>query len=108
LTADSRGVAGQQFVTPTIEQGVRGHRNESGIFLRAPRTEELVWDLETEIVPARRYWDGERRGWWIASSYLATVIALVLRSYPSVLLLGSYEDRLISRDGTEALQGRLL
>jgi hypothetical protein len=97
-----------RFQTPTIEQGVRGPRNEDGLFLRAPRSEELLWDLETEIVSARRVWIEEREGWWIAASYLDTVVTLVLRSFPSVFLLGPEEDRLLSRHGVQALQERLL
>jgi len=95
-------------LTPVIEQGVRGPRNEEGFLLRAPYTEELVWDLDVEVSSARRSWVPERSAWWIASSYLDTVVAVVLRSHPSVLVLGTDEDRLLSRDGSEALQGRLL
>ena len=96
------------FRTPTIEKGVRGPRSEKGILLRAPEHEELIWDLEMEVAAARRVWLGEGQGWWIASSYLDTVVAVVLRSFPSVLIFGPEEDRLLSRDGREALQGRLL
>jgi len=95
-------------MTPTIEQGVRGPRDEVGFLLRAPQTEVLVWDIEMEVGTARRAWVAERQAWWIASSYLESVITLVLRSFPSVLLLGREEDRLISRDGSRMLQGRLL
>jgi hypothetical protein len=94
--------------TPVIEQGVRGPRNEEGFLLRAPHTEELAWDLDMEVSSARRTWVPDRGAWWIASSYLDTVVAVVLRSHPSVLVLGVNEDRLLSRDGSEALQGRLL
>jgi hypothetical protein len=97
-----------RFQTPTIEKGVRGRRNEKGLRLRAPHNEELVWDLEMEIVEARREWLGDDRGWWVASSYLQTVIGIVLRSFPSVLIYGEDEDRLLSRDGKDAVQGRLL
>jgi hypothetical protein len=97
-----------QFETPVIQQGVRGPRNEAGLLLRAPHHEALVWDLESEVVSARRVWMDERNGWWIAASYLDTVIALVLRSFPSVFLLGPEEDRLLSRDGFSARQERLL
>ena len=97
-----------RFETPTIEKGVRGPRNEEGIFLRAHRREELLWDLEAEVVSARRVWDESRQGWWIAASYLETVVTLVLRSFPSVLILDEDEDRLLSRDGLSALQGRLM
>ena len=97
-----------RFTTPSIERGVQGRRNEEGILLRAPVREELVWDLEAEIVSARREWVEERQAWWIAASYFDTVVRLVLRSFPSVLVLGPDEDRLLSRDGLAALQGRLL
>jgi hypothetical protein len=94
--------------TPVIEQGVHGPRNEEGFLLRAPPTEELIWDLDTEVSSARRAWVPERGAWWIASSYLDTVVSVVLRSHPSVLVLGLEEDRLLSRDGSNVLQGRLL
>lgn len=97
-----------RFHTPTIEQGVSGPRGETGLLLRAPRSEALTWDLEMEVVAARRQWLAERNGWWIANPYLQTVIAIVLRTFPSVLVLGSDEDRLISRDGGDNVQGRLL
>ena len=97
-----------RFVTPTIERGVPGPRSEQGIILKAPRSEELVWDLEAEIMSARRVWMDDRMGWWIAESYIDTVVVIVLRSFPSVLVLGDEEDRLLSRDGLSALQGRLL
>jgi hypothetical protein len=96
------------FPTPTIEHGVRGPRNEFGLLLRAPYREELAWDIEMEIVSARREWVQERQAWWVATAYLQTLVVLVLRSYPSVLVLGPDEDRLISRDAIDAIQGRLL
>lgn len=98
----------QQFATPSIERGVPGPRNEIGVLLKAPSHEELLWDLEAEIVSARRAWFEDRQAWWIASSYFETVVAIVLRSFPSVLVLGPDEDRLLSRDGSSALQHRLL
>lgn len=76
--------------------------------LRAPAREELQWDLEAEVVSARRAWLPDRGAWWIATSYFDTVVAVVLRSFPSVLVLGDDEDRLLSRDGLSALQQRLL
>ena len=97
----------RQFVTPSLEQAVPGPRGESGLLLRAPHDEALVWDLESEITAARRIWIPEKEAWWIATSYLDTVVALVLRTFPSVLVFGTDEDRLISRDGLQALQGRL-
>lgn len=96
------------FATPTIEQGVPGPRGQIGLLLRAPSSDELLWDMEMEIASARRVWVGDLEAWWIASSYLDTVVSLVLRSFPSVLILGQEEDRLLSRDGLAALQGRLL
>ncbi len=98
----------ESFPTPTIETGVRGRRGDEGILLKAPWSEELVWDLEMEVAAARREWFPDRQVWWIAASYLRTVVSIVLRSHPSVLLLGPDEDHMISRDGTDLLQGRLL
>ncbi|MQA89104.1 MAG: hypothetical protein GEU90_02535 [Gemmatimonas sp.] len=94
--------------TPTIEQDVQGSRGERGILLRAPASEALAWDLETEIVSTRCRWIEERQAWWIASSYFETVVSIVLRSFGSVLVIGLEEDRLLSRDGRVALQGRFL
>lgn len=106
MTDQQATPSAEAFPTPTIEQGVRGPRNELGLLLRAPASDELTWDLEAEIVSTRRQWLPERDAWWIAAPYLPTVIAIVLRSFPSVLLTGEAEDRLLSRDGIEALQGR--
>jgi hypothetical protein len=106
LKGEARGV--HRFQTPTIEPGVRGPRGEDGFLLRAPLLEELVWDLEAEVVTTRRAWIDERGAWWIASSYRDTVVAVVLRTFPSVLVLGGDEDRLLSRDGLSAVQERLL
>lgn len=97
-----------RFGTPTIEQGVRGPRGDAGLLLRAPMSEPLAWDLEREIASARRLWMEDRQSWWVDASYLETVIGVVLRSFPSVLVLGTDEDRLLSRDGSQALQERLL
>jgi hypothetical protein len=108
VTEPSSTAPTEPFATPTIEEGVPGPRNEKGLLLRAPRSEALLWDLEMEIVSARRKWIEERQAWWIAASYHETVVAVVLRSFPSVLVLGTDEDRLLSRDGHRALQGRLL
>jgi hypothetical protein len=96
------------FPTPTIETGVRGRRGEDGVLVKVPWSEELVWDLEMEVAAARREWLPDRQAWWIAASYLRTVIGIVLRAYPSVLLLGPDEDHMISRDGSDLVQGRLL
>ncbi|MDR0787326.1 MAG: hypothetical protein LBG44_05615 [Gemmatimonadota bacterium] len=95
-------------LTPTIERGVRGRRGEEGMLLRAPGSEALSWDLEMEVATARREWLCDQQAWWIGASYFRTVIDIVLRSFPSVLVLGATEDHLISRDGTSVLQGRLL
>lgn len=108
MNMEQHGIDQSRFATPSIEPGVQGPRSEEGFLLRAPQCEELKWDLETEVVSARRLWIEEREAWWIATSYLETVIALVLRSFPSVLVIGESEDRLVSRDGLLAMQGRLL
>jgi hypothetical protein len=78
------------------------------LLLRAPPSEALTWDLEMEIVSARRRWLDDRQAWWVAASYMDTVVTVVLRSFPSVLVFGAAEDRLLSRDGSRALQERLL
>ena len=101
------GERSEPALTPVIEQGVQGPRNEPGFLLRAPASAELAWDIETEVASTRRTCVEERQTWWFAASYLDTVVALVLRSFPSVLLLGETEDRLLSRDGSRALQERL-
>jgi hypothetical protein len=94
--------------TPTIEMNVAGPRGEVGFLLRATRHEALLWDLDAEVVSARRVWMEELGGWWIDASYLQTVVDLTLRSFSSVLLLDrAGRDRLISRDGTTAVQERL-
>ncbi len=105
---EREGELDARFRTPTIEQGVSGPNGERGILLRAPASEELHWDLEMEVAAARRFWSNDRDGWWVAASYLHTVVGIVLRSFPSVLVLGLQEDRLLSRDGSDVLQGRLL
>ena len=96
-----------EFDTPSIEMGVPGLRGERGLLLRAPRCEALEWDLEAEIASARCIWLEDRRGWWIAAAYQHTVVAIVLRSFPSVMVFDETEDRLLSRDGQAAQQGRL-
>lgn len=96
------------FATPILEEGVVGPRGEDGFLLRAPYSEALAWDIEDEVVRPRRVWQPERSAWWIAASYRDTVIDVVLRSFPSVLVLGRDEDRLLSRDRVVARQERLL
>lgn len=96
-----------RFDTPSIECGVAGRNNEQGMLLRAPRSEELEWDLEAEIASARCRYLEDRQAWWIAAPYFQTVLTIVLRSFPSVMVLGRDSDRLVSRDGRDALQGRL-
>lgn len=95
--------------TPTIELGVRGPRGEAGFLLRAHGEEALAWDIEHEIVSARRCLAPDCDGWWVDASYLETVVEVTLRTFSSVLLLGAAEgDRLLSRDGVTAVQERLL
>jgi hypothetical protein len=99
----------QPAPTPTIECGVTGPHFQPGFVLRARRVEELVWDIENEVTSPRRLWIADRSAWWIAASYLETVIDIVLRSFPSVLVIHQNDgDRLYSRDGSTALQHRLL
>lgn len=98
----------EPFPTPSIELNVAGSTGERGLLLKAPDVEELLWDIETEIASARRRWRADVGGWWISASYYRTVLAIVLRSFPSVLVFGENEDHLVSRDGTSVLQERLL
>lgn len=95
--------------TPTIELGVQGPRGEAGFLLRAHGDEALAWDIEHEVVSARRCPAPECDGWWVDASYLETVVEVTLRTFSSVLVLGAAGgDRLLSRDGVTAVQGRLL
>lgn len=96
-----------EFETPSIELTVFGRAGERGLLLRAPSNETLEWDLEAEIVSARRRWLEDRQAWWIAAAYFETVVAIVLRSFPSVMVFDEAEDQLLSRDGHAARQGRL-
>lgn len=96
-----------EFTTPVIECGVEGPHRQQGFLLRAERLETLVWDIDSEIASPRKRWDEERGAWWIAASYLDSVVRIVLRSFPSVLVLTGEEDRLYSRDGMTMSQQRL-
>jgi hypothetical protein len=96
-----------EFDTPSIELGVKGLNGQAGLLLRAPRSEALEWDLEAEIASPRRLWMEDRKAWWIAAPYYQTVVSIVLRTFPSVMVFGENEDRLLSRDGHPAEQGRL-
>jgi hypothetical protein len=96
-------------ITPVIERGITGPHQQPGFLLRAPRLETLIWDLEREIASTRQFWQEDRGAWWIASSYLDTAIQIVLRSFPSVLVLNEADhDHLFSRDGRTMVQQRLL
>ena len=85
---------------PIVQLGVRGPRGEAGFLLRAPTVEPLIWDLEHEIVSARRAWRIEDQGWWIASSYFDTAIDIVLRFFPTVRIRypESGEERILYAD----------
>ena len=78
--------AGRAFsVTPTLELGARGPRGEAGFLLRGSLPEVVLWDIENEIVSNRRL-RVTKVGWWIASSYFDTILDIVLRFFPSVLV----------------------
>lgn len=102
-TRRRKGVAA---TTPVIECQVVGPRGELGCLLRAPRKETLLWDLENEVVSARREWLDEHGGWWVAASYADTLIDAVLRSFSEVLILDpSTGDRLVSlTDGGQRIE----
>lgn len=109
LSAQAREENAPSPATPTLECGITGPRGEMGCLLRAPASETLVWDLESEIGSARRQWQEERGAWWVAASYLDTVVDIVLRSFSSVLVMDPHRgDHLLSRDGQTAIQERLL
>jgi len=100
---------GEAGATPVIECGIMGPQQQQGFVLRSPRLETLDWDLDREIASARREWQDHRSAWWISSSYLDSVIRIVLRSFPSVMVMhGPADDRLYSRDGQTMSQQRLL
>ena len=71
--------------TPTLELGARGPRGEAGFLLRGALPEVVVWDIENEIVSNRRL-QVTKSGWWVASSYFDTILDIVLRFFPSVLV----------------------
>ncbi|CAN5655333.1 hypothetical protein BH23GEM8_BH23GEM8_23510 [soil metagenome] len=99
----------ERHVTPVIECGVIGPHRQQGFLLRASRLETLTWDLDSEVASSRLMWHEDRSAWWVASSYLDTVIRIVLRSFPSVLVMHEeHGDLLYSRDGQTMLQQRLL
>lgn len=97
-----------EYRTPTIEMGVTGPGRERGFVFLAPRSEGLLWDVESEIASSRRHWREDLGGWWIAGSYYRAVLGIAFRFFPSILVMENGEDRLISRDGIEARQERLL
>jgi hypothetical protein len=72
-------------VTPTVDLGARGPRGEAGFMLRGDLPEVVLWDIENEIVSNRRLPMG-KEGWWVASSYFDTLLDIVLRFFPSVLV----------------------
>ena len=95
--------------TPTLEARVAGPRGRDGFMLHAVSDETLAWDLANEITSTRCIWIDERHGWWIDASYFDTAVDIVLRSFGSVLILDQQgSDRLLSRDGSVAVQERLL
>jgi hypothetical protein len=102
-------VPSECFVTPVIEWGVVGPHQQTGFLLRAPRLETLAWDLENEVTSVRRAWVEHHSAWWVATSYFETVLHIVFRAFPSVLVIhGPDGDRLYSRDGQVVAQERLL
>lgn len=70
---------------PILELGARGPRGEAGFILRGALPEAVLWDIENEIVSARRM-QVTKSGWWVASSYFDTILDIVLRFFPSVLV----------------------
>jgi hypothetical protein len=71
---------------PVLELGMRGPRGEAGFLLNGPPCEGLLWDLEHEVASSRRLWLSDEEGWWVACSYFDTVLDVVLRFFPSVIV----------------------
>lgn len=95
---------GMERHEPVIELGARGPRGEGGFLLLAASSEKLSWDLEHEIVSARRARRAEQDGWWIASSYFDTAVDIVLRFFESVRVVypESGETRVLYADDAPA------
>ena len=92
------GLSGLPPFTPTLQSGVPGPKGQPGYLLRAPEQESLAWDLENEIATTGHLWLEELGGWWVAASYFETLVDLILRTFPSVLVLDPVGgDRLLSR-----------
>jgi hypothetical protein len=91
----------QKVAVPVVELGVRGPRGDVGFLLSASTAEAFVWDLEHEIVSSRRQWEGTKKGWWIASSYLDTTIDIALRFFPAIRVRDAEtgEERVVEARG---------
>lgn len=95
---EARRRRGPLSTRAVMECDVLGPRGETGCLLRAPSNEKLAWDLENEVVSARREWLEEEGGWWVAGSYRDTVINLVLRTFAEVLIVDREAgNRIVSR-----------
>ena len=93
--------------TPVLELGARGPRGEAGFLLRGALPEVVVWDIENEIVSNRRL-QVTKSGWWVASSYFDTILDIVLRFFPSVLVRypDTGDERVVyADDGASQKQG---
>jgi hypothetical protein len=86
---------------PVVELGVRGPRDDLGFLLSASTDEAFVWDLENEIGSSRLSWEGGKKGWWIASSYLEKTLEIALRFFPSVRVRDpeTGEERVVEAEG---------
>lgn len=91
--------------TPTIAHD----QGRDALVVHAPFDEDFVKDLKDSL--EERAWDPARNVWIVRGARAAHVAKVVLRHFPSVLLLGAGpegEDVMISRDGSRLTQGRLL
>ena len=96
---------------PSIERDQPGRDNRLGLIVRMPfhtKHEEIREQLKGHIQPPRdRYWFEDAGAWWVAADHEPALMQLLLRWWGAVQVLSEEEDRLISADGTAAIQGRL-
>lgn len=96
--------------TPVIEPGIRDILGRPGFRVRAVEDEIFVNDLKQAVPSFERAWCDRTGSWWVAEPYRDRVLTLLLDVFASVLVigLGGEPDVLKSRDGTSAVQERLL
>lgn len=96
---------------PSIQQGVRGRDDgRMGLLVRMPYTprHEQLHDELRALPKMDRYFWPERDAWWVSAAHLEALKTILLRYWPSVLILGrdGEPDILADRAGS-AIQSRL-